>query len=419
MENKFKLMIIDDDWDTRKETYNKVLSSSFEIIPIDPTNRSIDIDEKDVDGYIVDIVLTKWKDTWGNPQELIPILEAINPTKPIFLVSKEYGTMLEENKLTRIISEIISKELLVVSYFVWKDFEDEEYNKSQIDKNLHTNNVENRIKLYLLRQNKIKIKEQNKKADIGIICALGIELKPILKHIDNKTNETIDNIIFKRGIFTTINNKEIKVIAAHQEDMGTEDAAIISTLMKKNYDIKHLFMTGVCGGRDGMVKIGDIVMPNEAIAYQRGKFKNGILEFDVDSSRSNISASQIFDTNCDEILKEIFKEFSDYCIAQGRFLKIEVPKIHFHPMACGSNVVDSPNILDKIAKDIGKRKLCSVDMESFSIYRIHHFMDIKTLVIKSIMDLTKDKDDEYKEYAAYVSANFLIKVLKKEIYTIE
>ena len=42
-------------------------------------------------------------------------------------------------------------------------------------------------------------------------------------------------------------------------------------------------------------------------------------------------------------------------------------------------------------------------------------MDVNTMVIKSVMDLSNNKSDKYKPYAAFMAANYLYKLLYQEI----
>ena len=419
MKNKLKkILIIDDEWEERKGTYTQVLSDKYIIDYIEsPADLFVEIEEKKVDCYLVDVILENWKVNKDKPQELIPVLNAIkNKSVPIFLVSRQYEILVKNSGLTPLLNEIIEQNILIESFFVWDDFEKESFQRERKEMDAFTHSIGSLIELKILQFSKISSKVEENKADLGIVCALGLEIKPILDNIQDKKIEKKDNINYTRGIIQISSGKKLKVVAVQQEEMGTEDAAIIGSLIIKEYNVKHIFMTGVCGGRDEKVKIGDIIIPNEVIAYQRGKYENGVLEFDVGTAPTNVAICQIFENKCDKILQKIFKK---YISSAGKIKNIEIPKLHFNQMACGAQVIDTPNVLDDIAEDVGKRKLCGVDMESYSIYRLKHYLDVKTLVIKSVMDLTKDKDDEYKEYAAYVSANFLIRVLKDEVYTLQ
>ncbi len=53
-------------------------------------------------------------------------------------------------------------------------------------------------------------------------------------------------------------------------------------------------------------------------------------------------------------------------------------------------------------------------MESYGIFRVGELLDINTMVIKSVMDLTNKKSDKYKPYAAYIAANYLYSLIYTE-----
>ena len=119
------------------------------------------------------------------------------------------------------------------------------------------------------------------------------------------------------------------------------------------------------------------------------------------------------ENTANNILLELYKKYVVSQIDKGT-IELKVPKIHYDSMACADYVIDKKGVLDEISKNIGKRKLCSVDMESYAIYRVDELLHINTLVIKSVMDLTNNKSDKYKEYAAFMAANYLYQLLYRE-----
>lgn len=417
---KKKILVIDDEWQVRKEVYDNVLSTKFEIDYI--KNPDDFFGKTDLDKYsafLSDIVLANWKTRERKPQEIMPILEKIKPfNKPVFLVSSHFDTLINNNRLTPTLLDVVKKSIPLESLFVYKEFEEESYRRDNPKDSIYVESIMSLIYLKILQYDEEQKKKEAIKADIGIVCALGEELSPIIKKLKNK--QVIEGLPASRGTIITKSGREIKVVAVSQDEMGTEDAAILGTLIIKEFKVNHLFMTGVCGGRSNKVKIGDLIIPSEVIAYQRGKIDNGRLLLDVGSMQSNVLNRQIYENNCDIILSEIFDEYIEILKTKGKSLNIETPKIKFDEMACGSNVINDSeeDLLGKISNDVAKRKLSSVDMESYAILRLSKFLNVKCSVMKSVMDLTKDKNDDYKEYACYVSANFLIKVLQDEIYKI-
>jgi nucleoside phosphorylase len=87
-------------------------------------------------------------------------------------------------------------------------------------------------------------------------------------------------------------------------------------------------------------------------------------------------------------------------------------------MASGGGVIDKPNELDNIAKQVSRPKLCSVDMESYAIFRVCQLLNVKSSVIKSVMDLSNNKSDKYKDYACYLAANFFYSIINDGVITV-
>lgn len=413
-----KLMIIDDEWLIRKPIYENVLNE-FEYIGIEsPNDLFPKIAEVDVDAYLVDIVLDKWSADSKKPQELIPVLEAISNKndKPIFLVSSEYGTLLQNDQLTGTLNKIISCGFNIVSFFLWNNFEEESFLKDKKEL-YYTENITSILKIHILSDQKNLLIKNKYNADIGVVSALAEEMQPFLEKIENKSNFNINKHSLTIGTLTTTSGNLIRIVTAQQQSMGTVDASILGSILITNCNIKSLFMIGVCGGRDGIVKIGDILVPHDILAYQKGKITEKGLILDVETANSSFNESNNFSNKCDGIIQDIYQTYQTKLINKGEGLDvIKRPELHFDPMACGENVIDKPGSIDRIAKITGRSKICGLDMESYAIFRLNTAFDINTCVIKSVMDLAKNKNDKYKGYASFISANFLYEILKNEIY---
>ena len=410
---KNKLLIIDDRWDIRAEIYKRVLESDFNISYIEKGSQLFEkLANEDVDAYLIDIVLTKWQIN-NKPLQVLSVLEKIGNNKPIILVSNEYENLVKDKELTPLINTIIDKGYNVNSFLIWSDFT-KAFSESNIN---NTETIQSTIKLDILKYQKFKEKKAENEFDFAVICALGEELKPFLNKFIDIRKDTVENIRINKSILTTKSGNTLKFLAVQQQEMGTVDAAILASKLVSMYNIKHLFLIGVCGGRDDKVKIGDIIIPHEIVAYQNGKINQDGFIVNVGYAKSNGNIRGAVENNSDQILKEIYKNYIIEKIEEGFSLDIKCPTIKYEEMACGAVIINKIGELDRIAKTTARPKICSVDMESFSIFRICEILNIKASVIKSVMDLSSHKSDKFKEYAAYVSANYLYSVLYQEILT--
>jgi nucleoside phosphorylase len=425
---KLRILIIDDDWETRKDIYKNVLSDSFIIEAVETAPELfIKLHECNVDGYLVDIVLENWKDEKGKPQELIPILENINhKMAPVFLLSGQFDNLVnkDDNRLTRTINEIIEKSFLVKSFFVWSDFEKESRYKDDITR---TNTIKSSIYVQLLSHSKMSQIKQERIADIGIVCALSSELAPFLDKTKENFNPLKDenlpfiNTTFKRGIIKTINGKEIKFVAVTQPRMGMVDCSYLSSILITEFKVKNLFMIGVCGGRESEnykeIEFGSVIIPKTAIAYQHGKINENGFELNPthQDENSNIEGAIGSDDDCNRVfLEQIVSKYREnnryeadkYCF---------IPQLKFDEIACGEVIINKRDELDQIAKEVRKPKLCAVDMESYALYRASKFFpNVKVTLIKSVMDKTNGKSDKYKTFASYISSEYLYNLLYYE-----
>lgn len=120
---KFKLMLIDDDFDEREEAYRKVLSpEDFDLVVMKSAQHLEDSFEKiPVDGYLVDVCLGRgsW-DRIGNAGTLFSKFRTPPRKAPVFLVSMKWGvpeTIHALNKIRQI------RDLEVLRYLTWPEFE--------------------------------------------------------------------------------------------------------------------------------------------------------------------------------------------------------------------------------------------------------------------------------------------------------
>lgn len=412
---KYKILIIDDRWhNERDQTYTKVLKDDFIIDNVDKASSLYDkIAQDDIDGYLVDVVLSNWTDEKNNPLEVLTVLNYIGKSKPIVLVSSEYKELVDGDKLTDLINKIIDHGYKVNSFLLWNNFitasRDADPNRIK--------SIQNTLKLNIKRQERISFNKNNK-FDLAVIAALSEELVPFIKHLTEAKSEISGKILYTTGYLLTKNGRSIRVVAVHQEDMGTVDTAILGTYLLQQFEVKNIVMIGVCGGRPGRANIGDIVIPNEIVAYQKGKITEAGLLLDVDIAKSSMNAKMLFENKCDKLVQKVFKDFITLGMKQNLQWGTNQPVLLFDEMACGENVLNKEGELDVIASTVNKPKLCAIDMETYGVFRLNTFFAVNTLIVKSVMDLTSSKSDKFKTYAAYMAANFLKLVLYEELLVV-
>ena len=410
METKKRILVIDDELNgrmERKSHYKKALEEKYNVIFAED-DRLIyhTIKNSQAELFIVDLNLDKFTDPKKNRSLYVgDVLDAIGKNKPIILISGAYEDLAKNGDLTCMINNAAEQGFNVGSFLTWQDIldasEKQEYKEalsSKID---------------------FAINRDRSPYDFAIVCALQEELTPfndILGEDNIPIPHTVDDIHYIINTLTTKSGRILKFIAASSSYMGIADSSIIATHLASKMGVKNIYMIGVCGGRESeKVNIGDLIIPEESVAFQRGKLRENGFSPDIQIAKSKFGG-YYKDEKTNDILSSLFTKYISKIIKEeNRTLDLTIPRVHYEPMACADYVIDKPGALDEIAEKSAKRKICAVDMESYAIYRVGEIMNVNTMVIKSVMDLTNKKSDKYKPYAAYISANYLFELLYREI----
>jgi len=203
-------------------------------------------------------------------------------------------------------------------------------------------------------------------------------------------------------------DKDIKIVYASQQETGMIDAAIIATELIVNYKPEYLIMIGVLGGKPNEVNIGDVVIATRVFTIDKGKIDK--LGFHKEAESSNILGAYI--TKIKSNKKNIERYVEDEDNTRNKDVKL-----HFGPIGCVRQVIDVEGYFKKEIQKID-RKAIALEMESYSIVRACKLANngkTKPLIVKGVMDNTKDKSDNAKPYASFNSAKVLEYILKNKI----
>ncbi|KGO85898.1 hypothetical protein Q765_13780 [Flavobacterium rivuli WB 3.3-2 = DSM 21788] len=253
--------------------------------------------------------------------------------------------------------------------------------------------------------------ESKNNFDIAIICALEIpEFREILDlncswkrfHLED------DPLIYHEGVINTVNGNTLKVIACSINKMGMQASSAVATKLAVKFNIKYLFMTGICAGvRNKDLDYGDIVICENITDYGSGKMvENEVGELVLRPEPHQIPTDPNLLAKLNSFLREEDKILRIQTQYRGK-KPTTLLKAKIGPTTSGSYVVSSESVVNNITSS--NRKLLGIDMEGYGMYLAsQYFSNTKTLMIKSICDFgDKHKADDYQHYASFTSANFL------------
>jgi len=101
---------------------------------------------------------------------------------------------------------------------------------------------------------------------IGIICAIPNELRYF-----NLAENPIQKI-GERTFYKGLNDKHELILV--QSGLGKVNAAVVTTLLIEKFECEFLLFSGVAGGIDPEIEIGEVIIGDSLIQYDYGTLKN-------------------------------------------------------------------------------------------------------------------------------------------------
>lgn len=225
--------------------------------------------------------------------------------------------------------------------------------------------------------------------NIGIIGAMKEEIEPLLEYY-----KEYEKIFVGKSIFYKIkkNNKTIFIV---QSKIGKTFAAMTTTLLIDKFNCEHILFTGVAGGVDEDIEIGDIVLADKLVSH----------DFDITHfghKKGHVPDFGIYSNSCDKLLNKA-KLICDE-------LKI---KTHVGTIATGDIFINSYELKEEIKNEFNAK---AIEMEGAAVGQICQSFNVPFLIIRSISDKASGEANldfkKFVEIAAKNSSNIIIEMLK-------
>lgn len=253
--------------------------------------------------------------------------------------------------------------------------------------------------------------------DVLLITAVATETNAVMD-LDCRWREfhlDADSTVYRHTVVQR-NGNECGIIHTQLPEMGMTAAAVHTTKAILHFNPKLVVMTGIAGGLEKDANIGDILVATDVWNYNSGKYIEVVegesvsAELLPDSKHIALSRAikdKLVATNFKSKLTSIKNSYSGNAPTSAL-------NVFYGPMACGSAVVASQEVIDMVRSQ--SRKVIGLDMESYGVYLASQEVcnpAINAIVIKSISDFAdRKKDDASQEYAAYTSTQFAMHLIQ-------
>ena len=260
------------------------------------------------------------------------------------------------------------------------------------------------------------------KIKIVVISALREELAFLLakkEEFDWQDTVTLEGkYSYRLGTLKNEEGKSCRIAAIPQplDEMGLIDAAILSTIAISILKPEYIVLIGICGGIEGSVNIGDIIVPRQAFHYQSGKLqgtgnlKKGLIPGEANGTAINNILNFFEQYSPDEIVKNAIDLKGVKIGNEMKLLKIPPEcsiKIHCLDIASADLVNDHFDSIKAIETQYN-RKAIAFDMESLAVLKAAAELGTKAVIIKSVSDIPteesrRETQENYRDFAKFAA----------------
>lgn len=209
---------------------------------------------------------------------------------------------------------------------------------------------------------------------IGIIGAMSEEVQGIKKLMTDIEEEKIGTLTFYTGV---MHDKDIVLL---ETGIGKVNAAIGATLMIEAFDVEEIVFTGVAGGINEELDLGDVVISRDLIQH----------DFDTSAFGDKLGMIPRMDNS-------IFKaddELIELAVNAGKKLK---GKVVVGRVLSGDQFIASPEKIAFLKKEFNGD--CT-EMEGAAVGHVCQVLDIPFVVIRTMSD--KANSDAHTDYATFM-----------------
>ncbi|MGA0564095.1 5'-methylthioadenosine/adenosylhomocysteine nucleosidase [Ancylobacter sp. VNQ12] len=215
---------------------------------------------------------------------------------------------------------------------------------------------------------------------IGVLCAIPQELAYLADNLADATTSEVAGMRFHAGHL----DREPVVLA--QAGMGKVNAAIAATLLIERFGCRVVLFSGIAGGLDPELSIGDVVIADHVVQHDAGYtlkdgftvYQAGYLPFFSPNDALGHAAEEA-------LLGRVRAALADLVLSPlSAGDPARPPRLHFGRVLTGDQFVGSEVLRERLFRELGG---AAVEMEGAAMAQVCAAFDVPWLVIRALSDL--------------------------------
>lgn len=231
----------------------------------------------------------------------------------------------------------------------------------------------------------------NNQQSIGIISAMDIELEMIKENMAVDQIDTIAQRIFYKGTF-----KKMPCVCA-KAGIGKVNAALTVEILIMKYNVDAVIFTGVAGGINPELAIGDIVISQSVVHHDYAHLgpekltPYDTLGYEADSFLLAIALRAAEDAEFDEVPEGICKETG------------HMPQVVKGKIVTGDQFIASEEKRQWLEQTFNAD---CVEMEGAAVAQVCAINEIPFVIIRCLSDLANERADiDFEAFVQYAAKN--------------
>ena len=205
---------------------------------------------------------------------------------------------------------------------------------------------------------------------IGLICAIPQELAALQRDLEQSHTEAAAHTTFITGV---LDGHDVVLAGS---GMGKVNAAIITTLLADRFGCRTIVFSGVAGGLDPALSIGDVVVADRIVQHDAGVLENGMVRTYQPGHAPIINPTDRLGYPVDPALLDRVKL---------RLEGLSVPgQIVYGTVLSGDQYLNCDTTRERLLGELGGQ---AVEMEGGAVAQVCEAFGIPWLVIRSLSDL--------------------------------
>lgn len=205
---------------------------------------------------------------------------------------------------------------------------------------------------------------------IGLICAIPQELAHLRAVLADSQSQEAAHTVFDTG---TIDGHEVVLAGS---GMGKVNAAVVTTLLADRFDCRTIVFSGVAGGLDPRLAIGDIVIADFVVQHDAGVLEEGRVRVYQPGYAPVINPTDRLGYPTDPELLDRVKQRLDGFAAPGQIV--------YGTVLSGDQYLNCAATRERLRSELGGR---AIEMEGGAVAQACEAFGIPWLVIRALSDL--------------------------------